>query len=105
MASYPHKMKIQELCEESENWKDFYEPHVLAKRTGGKKYEEVATNIGSVIYKFRIRYCNKLEGLLFNYSKYRVIYKNYIFNITSADRFEENSNEVTIIGEYNGNKN
>ncbi len=105
MASYPHIIKIQKLDEDTDTWKEFNNFHTLAKRTGGKKYEEAATSIGSIIYKFKVRYSSLLEDLLFNYEKYRIIYKNYIFNIKSTDRFEENSREIIILGEYNGNKN
>lgn len=102
MSSYPLKIKIQKLNIMSEIWEDYYEPHAKVEKVGGKEYTKARTVISQSTYNFKIRYCNIVEDIIYNTEGYRVIYKKHIFDIKNVDRYEENSKEIILTGEFNG---
>lgn len=102
MASYNLPILIQKLNLDTEIWEDYYSTHANINKTGGKEYVNASTNISSSTYNFKIRYCEKIDDLLFNTQIYRIVYDSRCFDIKNVDRFFENKSEVTIIGDYNG---
>lgn len=102
MSSYNKPILIQKLDEDTEKWSDYYPTHANINKASGKEYVNASTNISSSTYNFKVRYCKKLEEILFNTEIYRIVYKNHCYDIKNMDRYAENNTELTIIGDYNG---
>ncbi len=105
MASYNIPIIIQKLDNETEIWEDYYSTHSEINKTSGKEYFNASSNISSSIFDFKLRFCEKVEDIIFNTEIYRIIYKNRTFNIIDADRYKENDNNITLKGKINVNKN
>ena len=102
MASYNKPILIQKLDVDTEKWSDYYSTHANINKASGKEYFNASSNISSSTYNFKVRYCEKLKELLFNTEIYRVVYESRCYDIKNVDRYGENKNELTIIGDYNG---
>lgn len=104
MTSYRIPIKIQKLDENTEVWTDYYSTHANINKTRGKEYNNASTNISFSTYDFNIRFCEKVKEIIFNTEIYRIIYENRVYNIKSVDRYAENHNNVTLVGDYNGSQ-
>ena len=104
MASYNIPITIQKLNENTEMWENFYSCHANINKTGGKEYVNASTNISSSTYDFNVRFCEKIEEIIFNTEIYRILYNNRFYTIENVDRYGENHNNVTLIGNFNGSK-
>lgn len=105
MANYKFPIKIQKLDLETEEYEDYYSTHSNINKVGGKEYTQASTNISNSTFNFKVRYCEKLEDVIFNTEAYRVEYRKRYYDIKNVDRYGENKTELTIIGEYNGKTN
>ena len=104
MASYNKPIIIQKLNEQTEKWDQYYFTHANVNKTTGKEYNAASTNISFSTYSFKIRFCEKLKEVIYNTEIYRILYDGKLFNIENADRYAENVTEITLIGNFNGQK-
>ena len=102
MASYNKPILIQKLNEETEQWEKFCETRANVNKTGGREYTNASTNISASTYNFKVRYRKSLEEVIFNTEMYRVVYNNRCFDIKNVDRYAESTNELILIGDFNG---
>ena len=105
MASYNIPIIIEKQDENTEKWAEYYKTHAKINKTTGKENANASVNISSSTYNFEIRYCKKIEEILFDTEIYRIVYKGRHFDIKSVDRYKENKNKVTLVGDFNGRKN
>lgn len=102
MASYNKPILIQKLNVDTEKWSNYYPTHANINKASGKEYFNASANISSSTYNFKVRYCEKLKEVLFNTEIYRIVYESRCYDIKNIDRYGESTNELTIIGDYNG---
>ena len=101
MASYRFPILIQNLNLDTEKYENYYSTHANINKVGGKEYTQASTNISNSTFNFKVRYCAKMEEVMFNTEIYRVVYKNRCYDIKNVDHYGENKAELTITGEYN----
>ena len=102
MASYKYPILIQKLNLDTETYEDYYSTHSNINKVGGKEYTQASTNISNSTFNFKVRYCSKMEDVIFDTEIYRVVYNNRFYDIKNVDHYGENKAELTITGEYNG---
>ena len=102
MASYKYPILIQKLNLDTEMYEDYYSTHSNINKVGGKEYTQAGANISNSTFNFKVRYCSKMEDVIFNTEIYRVVYNNRCYDIKNVDHYGENKAELTITGEYNG---
>ena len=102
MANYNRPILIQKLNLTTEVYEYYFKTHANVNKVGGREYQNASSNISNSSFNFKVRYCSALKDIIFNTEVYRVIYDNRIFDIKNVDRYAENTNELTIIGEYHG---
>lgn len=102
MASYIYPILIQKLNLDTEQYEDYYSTRSNINKVGGKEYTQASTNISNSTFNFKVRYCEKMEDVIFNTEIYRVVYNNRCYDIKNVDRYAESKTELTIVGEYNG---
>lgn len=113
MAVYNKIIVIQKLNSDLETWEDFYltekaekdkNPaiHARVNKASGKEYFNARVDITNNTFNFYIRWCKKLQDIIFDTASYRVIYLNRIFDIKNVDNYMLNNNELTIVGESVG---
>ena len=102
MASYKYPILIQKLNLDTEMYEDYYFTHSNINKVGGKEYTQAGVNISNLTFNFKVRYCSKMEDVIFNTEIYRVVYNNRCYDIKNVDHYGENKAELTITGEYNG---
>lgn len=105
MASYKFPILIQKLNLDTEKWEEYYSTHANINKAGGKEYTQASTNISNSTFNFKVRYCSKMEEVIFNTEIFRVVYNNRCYDVINVDHYGESKTELTIIGEYNGKNN
>lgn len=98
--TYNIPITIQRLDLEEENWLDYYPTHSRINKASAKEYFNASTNITNSTFNFEIRYCKKIEDLIFNTASYRIKFGNRFFQIKNVDDKYLKHNKLTIVGEY-----
>lgn len=105
MAVYNKIIKIQKLNLDTENWEEYYTTHANINKTSGKEYFNARTDISSSTFNFSVRYCKKLEDIMFNTEIYRVVFEKKCFDIKNVDDYMLKHKELVIVGDFNGKYN
>lgn len=92
-------IKIEKLDPETEKWDEYYKCYAEVNKATGKEYFNAKTNITQNTFNFKVRYISKLEDTIFNTNKYRIIYKNNIFNIKNVDDKQEKRLKLTFVAD------
>ena len=87
MAVYNRPILIQKLDNETEIWSDYYSTHAEINKASGKEYFNASTNVSASTYNFTTRY--------------RVVYKNKVFDIVNVDNKNLKNHELIIVGDFN----
>lgn len=95
-------IEIEKLNETTEEWKKYYNCQSEINKISGKEYFSSASHKTQNTFNFKIRFNKKLEDILFNYEKYRILYNNNIFKIINVDDFKLKHINLILIGEFNG---
>ena len=90
------KIQIQVYDEEKE-WQDYFAPHAEINKTSGREYFAARTDVTANTFNFDILYHEKIEDIVFNTSRYRIIYKGYIWDIQTADNYKLRNINLIIV--------
>ena len=102
MSVYNKTIKIQKLNLDTEVWEDYFNAHANINKSSGKEYFNARTEISSSTFNFSVRYCKKLEDIMYETEIYRIVYDAKCFDIKNVDNFMLRNNELVIVGDFNG---
>lgn len=102
MASYNIPIRIEKLNLDTEDYETYYSTHANINKVGGKEYENASTNISNSTFNFKVRFCELVKAMIYDTELYRIAYDNRYYDVKNVDRYGESTNELTIIGDYNG---
>lgn len=95
-------IKIEKLNLDTEEWIYFCSKHAEINKSSGKEYFNANTHITENTFNFKIRYTNKLEDILFNFTQYRIIYKNRKYVLKNADDYKLKHINLILVAECIG---
>lgn len=90
-------IKIQKLNPETEEFEDFYKGYAEINKASGKEYFNAKTKISENTLNFKVRFLKKLEDTIYNFSQYRIIYKNREYDIINVDDKFEKRIKITFV--------
>lgn len=76
------------------NWTDFYSCAAYANNMSGEEYWAAAQTNSQTDMYFKVRYCSELKDL--NTEKYRIVFRNEIYNITFIDNIQYSNRKLKI---------
>lgn len=76
------------------NWTDFYSCAAYANNMSGEEYWAAAQTNSQTDMYFKVRYCSELKDL--NTEKYRIVFRNEIYNITFIDNIQYSNRTLKI---------
>ncbi|AWZ48317.1 phage head closure protein [Hathewaya limosa] len=81
-----------------EKWPEYYSCWCNYKTVNGKEYEAAKATQAQNIVTFTVRYCNKIKALLEKDAtkKFRIKYKDKIFNIEYVNDFQNRHEWIDI---------
>ena len=76
------------------NWTDFYSCAAYANNMSGEEYWAAAQINSQTDMYFKVRYCSELKDL--NTEKYRIVFRDEIYNITFIDNIQYSNKTLKI---------
>ena len=76
---------IDKIGNHTNKWVDYYPCYATVSGESGSEQAVVGETVENVEVCFSVRYCNKVSEIIS--TKYRIIFRNEIYNIVSVDHF------------------
>ena len=76
---------IDTIGNHTNSWIDYYSCYATVSGENGSEQAVVGETVENVEVCFSVRYCNKVSEIIS--TKYRIIFRNEIYNIVSIDHF------------------
>lgn len=98
--TYDRPISIQRINETTEEWSDAYRVHAsVNKATDNNEYLHAGAIQDKRRLIFEIRYFPDCELIALSLSKYRVVFRGVVYNLTSFDDYMLRHKTVKLLGE------
>ena len=89
---------IEKKDETTEKWGEFVRLHARVNKSGNSEYLNAGAIRSQNTLSFEVRYTNLLEDIRLNTQIYRIIYRDYPYNVTDYDDYLEKHQTIKLLG-------